>query len=82
MNFGREWPSETLRAAVAPEFKSERKTGAIFDAAGCGAVAGLAFDGETLAAAAFSDTPVFGAGGQTAACQGIIRTAQHLASAS
>jgi hypothetical protein len=41
----------------------------------------LKIKGE-LAAAAFSGTPVFGAGGQTAACQGIIKTAQHLASAS
>jgi len=35
-----------------------------------------------LAAAAFSDAPVSGAGGQTAACQGIIKAAQHLAAAS
>jgi hypothetical protein len=41
----------------------------------------LKIKGE-LAAAAFSDTPVFGAGAQTAACQGIIKTAQHLAAAS
>ena len=41
----------------------------------------LKIKGE-LAAAAFSDTPVPGAAVQTAACEGIIKTAQHLASAS
>jgi hypothetical protein len=41
----------------------------------------LKIKGE-LAAAAFSDTPVFGAGGQIAACQGIIKAAQHLAATS
>jgi hypothetical protein len=35
-----------------------------------------------LEAAAFSDTPVFGAPGQIAACQSIIRAAQHLAAVS
>jgi hypothetical protein len=35
-----------------------------------------------LSAAAFSNTPVFGAGGQIAACEGIIKAAQHLAAAS
>ena len=35
-----------------------------------------------LEAAAFSNTPVFGAPGQIAACQGIIRAAQHLAATS
>jgi hypothetical protein len=35
-----------------------------------------------LSAAAFSNTPVFGAGGQTAACQGIIKAAQHVAASS
>ncbi len=35
-----------------------------------------------LEAAAFSGTPVPGAGGQVAACQGLIKAAQHLAATS
>ena len=35
-----------------------------------------------LETAAFSDTPVFGAGGQLAACRGVIQAAQHLAATS
>ncbi|HEY2129342.1 MAG TPA: hypothetical protein VGH77_19375 [Streptosporangiaceae bacterium] len=35
-----------------------------------------------LETAAFSDTPVFGAGGQLAACRGVIQAAQHLAAGS